>query len=58
MRTVMRKWWKENEQFFREKNYKAVKPPDLDLSDSPPPFTPPRPSSTLPAPPRHSSLLE
>jgi hypothetical protein len=32
MRDVMRKWWKENEKFFREKNYQAVRPPDLDVS--------------------------
>ncbi len=26
LRSVMRDWWRENERFFKEKNYQAVKP--------------------------------
>jgi hypothetical protein len=26
LRGIVRDWWRENERFFKEKNYKAVKP--------------------------------
>lgn len=54
-RTLLRKWWKENEKQFKERNYIAVKPLQ---EQSPPPLLPDNPSPpandnrhTLPATP-------
>lgn len=53
-REVMRQWWRENEQYFRARNYKAVRPglrPPWAVAVPVPPSQPEQPAIPAPAPP-------
>ena len=46
-RTILRQWWRANEQHFRERNYEAVQPPTASATP-PSPADPPTSSPDLP----------
>lgn len=53
-RVILREWWRANERFFLEKNYRAVRPGrDLPAPSDPPPAPdlPAQPAASVAAPP-------
>lgn len=49
---VMRDWWRENEQFFKEKKYHLIKPGRVR-----PPLHPPNPEALTPTAPAQAGIL-